>query len=326
MKAIVYTEYGPPDVLQLSEVPRPLPNDNEVLVRVKAASVNRTDCANLRAKPSIMRLTMGLFKPKKQILGTEFAGEVAAIGNEVTAFKVGDRVFGFADSGASSYAEYLVMEADKGIDIIPQNLNYKQAAACIEGVHYAYNFINKVKLKKGDKVLVNGASGGIGVATAQLLKYFGAEVTAVCPTQAMPLVQSIGANRIIDYLQEDFTKDNEQYEFVFDTVGKSSFGKCKHLLKPGGVYISSELGWMIQNVWYSLITAILGSLPGQGGRKVKFPYPPDIKRSIVLLKKIIEEGKYKPVIDRTYSLEQITEAFRYVETGEKIGNVAITIN
>jgi NADPH:quinone reductase-like Zn-dependent oxidoreductase len=207
---------------------------------------------------------------------------------------------------------------------MPSNITYEQAAASIEGVHYAYNFINKVDIKSEHKVLVNGASGGIGSATVQLLKYFGHEVNAVCNTKNIELIKSLGATRVIDYLIEDFTKDNEKYDFIFDSVGKSSFGKCQSILNPEGVYMSSELGWMVQNLIFSLITAIFGSLPGKAKRKVKFPYPSNIKRSVLLIKKIIEEGKYSPVIDRTYPLEQIPDAFRYVAKGEKTGNVVIT--
>jgi NADPH:quinone reductase-like Zn-dependent oxidoreductase len=219
----------------------------------------------------------------------------------------------------------MVISEDKAISMMPDNISYKEAAACIEGVHYAYNFINKVNLERGNKVLVNGASGGIGSATVQLLKYFGAEVTGVCDKKNIELVKSLGARKVIDYLKEDFTKDDEKYEFVFDSVGKSSFGKCKGLLNPGGVYISSELGWMAQNLFFSIVTAVFGNLPGQAGKKVKFPYPPNIGRSIVLLKKLIEEGKFKSVIDRTYPLEQIPEAFKYVEKGQKKGNVVISL-
>jgi len=325
MKAIVYTQYGPPDVLQRKEVEKPVPDDNEILVRVRATTVNRTDCANLRAKPFIMRFSMGLFNPKNQILGTEFAGDVETVGKAVTSFKAGDKVFGFDDSGLRSYAEYMVISEDKALSVVPKGITYEQAAACIEGAHYAYNFINKVDLKSGHKVLVNGASGGIGSAMVQLLKYFGAGITAVCNTKNIELVKSLGAGKVIDYTKEDFTKENEVYDFVFDCVGKSSFGKCKPLLKPGGVYISSELGWMVQNLFFALVTALFGSLPGQAGKKVKFPYPPDIKRSILLVKKLIEEGKFKPVIDRSYPLEQIANAFRYVEKGQKTGNVVITL-
>ena len=325
MKAIVYTKYGSPDVLQLKEVQKPEPQENEILVKVRATSVNRTDCANLRAKPFIMRFFLGLFKPNKRILGTEFAGDVVKAGHGITSFDVGDKVFGFDDSVLSSYAKYLVIPSNKGVSTMPKNSTYQQAGACIEGAHYAYNIINKVDLKKGDKVMVNGASGGIGSATVQLLKYYGADITAVCNTKNMELVKSLGAVNVIDYTKEDFTKDPGKYEYVFDSVGKSTFGKCKSLLKPGGVYISSELGPWSQNLFYSLISAIFGSLPGYAGKKVRFPYPPNIKRSVLLVKKLVEEGKFKPVIDRSYPLEKVAVAFRYVEKGQKTGNVSIIV-
>jgi NADPH:quinone reductase-like Zn-dependent oxidoreductase len=325
MKAIVNSKYGSPDVLQIQDVSKPIPRDNEILVRVMAATVNRTDCANLSARPFIMRFTLGLFKPKKQISGTEFAGVVEATGKNVTSFAIGDQIFGFNDGILSSYAEYLTISEDMGLATMPKNISFAQAAASSEGVHYAYNFINKVPLKSGDRVLVNGADGGIGSATVQLLKYFGAEITAVCQTKNMALLKSLGSDTIIDYTKEDFTKVEAKYDYVFDTVGKSSFGKCSKILKPGGAYISSELGRYSQNVFLSLITAIFGSIPGQEGKKVKFPYPPDIRRSVLFIKKLIEEGKYSPVIDRTYPLSQIAEAFRYVEKGQKTGNVVITI-
>lgn len=326
MKAIVYTSYGSPDVLQIKEVEKPEPKENEILVRVRATSVNRTDCANLRAKPFIMRFTMGLFKPKKKIPGTEFAGDVVKVGQAVETFNVGDKVFGFDDSVLSSFAEYLVFPANKGIATMPQGFNYKQAGACIEGAHYAYNIINKVELRKSQKVLVNGASGGIGSATVQLLRHFGADITAVCNTKNIGLVKSLGANKVIDYTKDDFTKDSEKYDHVFDCVGKSTFGKCCPILKPGGVYISSELGPWSQNIFYSLISAILGRIPGREGKKVKFPYPPNIRRSVLLVKKLIEEGKFKSVIDRSYPLEKVADAFRYVEKGQKTGNVSITLD
>jgi len=326
MKAIVYTQYGSPDVLQLKEIEKPVPKDNEVLVKIQATTVNRTDCANLSAKPFIMRFMLGLFKPNKTILGTEFSGDIEAIGKDVISYKIGDKVFGFDDGVLSSYAEYLVISEDKSFTTMPENITYQQAAACIEGAFYGNNFINKVDLKDGDKVLVNGASGGIGTATVQLLKYYGAEITAVCSTKAIELVKSLGANKIIDYTKEEFTKDNEKYDYVFDSVGKSSFGKCKSLIKPGGIYISSELGWMAQNIFFALISKLFKKIPGQDSKKVLFPYPSDIKRTISLLKKLIIEGKFKSVIDRSYPLEQIAEAFRYVGKGQKTGNVVITIN
>jgi len=326
MKAIVYTQYGSPDVLQLRKIKQPEPKNNEILVKVRATSVNRTDCANLRAKPFIMRFTMGLFKPKKIVMGTEFAGDVVKLGPAVTSFKEGDRVFGFDDSVLSSYAEYLVISEDKGVSTIPEEYTYQQAATSIEGAHYAYNIINKVDMVKGQKVMVNGASGGIGTATVQLLSYYEAEITGVCNTKNLELVKSLGAKKVIDYTIEDFTKDPEKFDYVFDTVGKSTFGKCKGILNPGGVYISSELGPWSQNLFYALVSALFGKLPGQKGKKVKFPYPPNIRRSILLIKKLVEEGKFKTVIDRSYPFEKIPEAFRYVEKGQKTGNVSIIVD
>jgi NADPH:quinone reductase-like Zn-dependent oxidoreductase len=323
MKAIVCTKYGSPDVLQLKEVEKPIPNDNEVLVKIHATTVNRTDCGILRAEPFITRFFTGIFKPKKLIPGTEFAGKIEAVGKNVTSCKVGDKVFGF-DEG--SHAQYMTISEDKALTTIPGNITYEQAAASSEGAHYAYNIIKKVRLKSGQKVLVNGATGAIGSAAVQFLKYFGVNVTAVCNTKNIELVKSLGANKVIDYTKEDFTKDDQKYNYIFDTVGKSSFAKCKPLLQPGGVYISSELGSMSQNIFFALITPIIGNLPGRpAGKKVIFPLPTDCKGSILFIKKLIEKGKFKTVIDRKYPLEQIVEAYRYVEKGQKTGNVVITV-
>lgn len=326
MKAFLYRKYGPPDVLNLEEIPRPVPNSKEILIKVIATSVNRTDCANLRAKPAIMRLSMGLFKPRNPILGTEFSGEVIETGDEVTAHNPGDKVFGFADSGLRSYAEYLLLQPSIAFAKVPQSINMQQAAGCIEGMHYAYNIINKISLNPGDQVLVNGATGGIGTAALQLLQYLGMKITAVCNTDNIELARSLGAIEVIDWQNEDFTQSEKTYHAVLDVSGKSTFGKCKHLLLPGGAYISSELGPWSQNVGYSLLTAIFKSVPFNKGRKVKFPYPPNIMRSLRLLVNLIEEGYFTPVIDRIYPFEQIPEAFRYVEKGHKTGNVIISLS
>ena len=322
MKAIVYTKYGPPDVLQLKEIAKPIPKDNEVLIRVHATTVNRTDCATIRAIPFFARLFTGLFKPKKQIPGTEFAGEIEAVGKSVSPLKIGDKVFGFDDQGSGSHAQYMTISEEKALTI-PNSMTYEQAAASTEGAHYAYNFINKVNIEKGQKVLVNGATGAIGSAAVQLLKYFGVNVTAVCNTKNMELVKSLGADKIIDYTKEDFTKDDQKYNFVFDAVGKSSFFKCIQLLQPGGIYISSDLGYMSQNVFLPLITPIIK--PIIGNKKTVFPMPVDIRGSLLLIKKLLEKGKFKAVIDRQYPLEQIVEAYKYVEKGQKTGNVVITM-
>ncbi|HEV7347844.1 NAD(P)-dependent alcohol dehydrogenase [Telluribacter sp.] len=319
MKAATYTEYGPPSVLKVQEVARPVPKDNEVLVRVHAATVNRTDCAMLRAKPFIMRFFTGLRRPRNPIPGTEFAGQVEAMGKDVTAFKVGDRVFGFEDIGLSTQAQYLTLAEDRALTHIPKGTSYEQAAASSEGTHYAYNFINKISLVAGQKVLVNGATGAIGSAAVQLLKFYGARVTAVCATRNLELVKALGAERVIDYSREDFTQQDEKYHYVFDTVGKSSYGRCKPLLLPGGAYISSELGYGAQNIFLALVT------PLAGATKVIFPIPSDYKKSIRLVRDLTEQGKYRAVIDSTYPLDQIAEAYRFVETGQKVGNVVVTM-
>ena len=323
MKAVIYAKYGPPDVLQLKEVAKPTPKDNEVLIKIRATTVNRTDYATIRAIPFFARLLTGVFKPKKQIPGTEFAGIIEGIGENVKSFKVGDKVFGFDDTGSGSQAQYLTISEDKGLTTMPENITYEQAAASTEGAHYAYNFIKKMNLKSGQKVLVNGATGAIGSAAVQLLKYFDVNVTAVCNTKNIELVKSLGADKVIDYTKEDFTKDEEKYNFVFDTVGKSSFAKCKPLLQSGGIYISSDLGYMAQNVFLPLITPIIK--PMIGNKKTVSPFPTDTRRSVLLIKKLIEQGQFKAVIDREYPLEQIVEAYKYVETGQKTGNVVITV-
>jgi len=318
MKAVINTKYGPPEVLQLKEIEKPTPKGDEVLIKINATTVNRTDCATLRAEPFFARFFTGIFKPKNPILGTEFAGIIEAVGKNVSSYQVGDRVFGFDDKGSGSHAQYKTISKDKALTKMP-NITYEQAAASTEGAYYAYNFINKVNLESGQKVLVNGATGGIGSAVVQFLKYFGVYVTAVCNTKDFELVKSLGAEKTIDYTKEDFTKDDQKYNYVFDAVGKSSFAKCKPLLQPGGVYMSSELGFMAQNIFFALITPIIGN------KKVIFPLPTDCKGSILFVKKLIEKGKFKTVIDRKYPLEQIVEAYRYVEKGQKVGNVVITV-
>jgi len=320
MKAAFYRDYGSPSVLTIEEVEKPAPKDNEVLIRVHATTANRTVYAMLSAKPFIMRFFFGLLKPSQSILGIDFAGKIEAIGKDVISFKVGDNVFGLDDSGLSSHAQYITLAEDKALAIMPANTSYGQSVASLEGVHYAYNMINKVNLTPGQKVLVNGATGAIGSAAVQLLKYYGADVTAVCNTKNLELIKSLGADRVIDYLKEDFTNTTGKYSFIFDTVGKSSFAKCKPILEDRGIYLPSELGSMVQNPFLALTTPLLG------GKKVIFPIPSDCKRSVLLIKRLFEEGKFIAVIDRTYRLEEIADAYRYVATGEKTGNVVITIN
>lgn len=317
MRAVIHKKYGGPEVLQIEKIPMLVPKEQQILVKVKATTVNRTDCALLTAKPFIMRFITGLFKPRNPVSGTDFSGIIAEVGAGVKNYKVGEEVFGFNDEGLSTHAEYVVLSEEKNILKKPANITFEQAAASIEGFHYAYTGVNKIKLKKGDKVLINGATGAIGSATLQLFVHLGAIVTAVGNTKNMDLLKSLGATTVIDYTKEDFTKRKVQYDYIFDSVGKSSFGKCKPLLKPKGIYTSSELGWMVQNLFYTLVTPIFG------GRKVIFPIPSKIEKSLALVKKMMEEGTFQPVIERSYPLTKIGEAFEYVLTGEKTGNVVL---
>lgn len=317
MKAITRTAYGPPEVLELKEIEKPIPKDHELLIRVYATTVNRTDCGILTGKPYLIRAFVGLTKPRHLVPGTDFAGQVVAIGKKVNSFQIGDRVWGFQDEGLSSQAEYMTIRENKAVVRMPENFSYQDVVACAEGAHYANNFINKVKVDTTTKVLVNGATGAIGSAAVQLLKYYGATVTAVGNTKNMEMLKSIGSDQTIDYQKEDFTKGNGKYHFIFDAVGKSSFPQCKHMLLPKGVYISSELGPGAQNLYLPLTTKI------KGGKRVIFPLPLNCKKSIVFLTKLLTAGKFKPVIDTVYQPEQIVEAYQYVASGQKTGNVII---
>jgi len=319
MKAVVYTKYGTPDVLQLKEVEKPIPKDNEVLVKIVATTVNRTDCGFRNPEYLLVRLVGGLFKPKKKILGSELAGVVEAIGKNVKTFKPGDAVFGLSTFNFGTHAEYICIAEEKSITIKPSNITYNEAAAVCDGAFLALSNIKKIDFTNHPDILVNGASGSIGSASVQLAKHFGAKITAVCKSKDFGLLKSLGADEVIDYTKEDFTKNGKQYDVVIDAVGKSSFFRCRNILKHKGIYFSTELGYLSQNILLALLTPLFG------GRKVLFPIPKDSKEDIVIIKELIEAGRYKAVIDRTYSFEQIIEATRYVETGQKVGNVVITI-
>ncbi len=319
MRAITYTKYGPPEVVKLTEVAKPVPKENEVLIKVYATTVNRTDCGFRSAEYFISRFFSGLFKPNLQILGNEFAGEIEAIGKNVSSFIIGDKVFGYNDTRFGAHAEYMTIAENDSITTMPDGLTYEQAAPVCEGGHYALCDIRAAKVKNGQNVLVNGATGAIGSAAVQLLKHFGANVTAVCGTKNIELIKSLGADFIIDYTKQDFTEIDKTFDFIFDAVGKSSYGKCKPLLNERGIYISTELGKNSENILLALTTPLLG------GKKLLFPLPTINKKDVVFLKELVETGKYKPVIDRKYRLEQILEAYKYVETGQKTGNVVITM-
>ncbi|MCX6373585.1 MAG: NAD(P)-dependent alcohol dehydrogenase [Actinobacteria bacterium] len=318
MKASVHTRYGSPDVLRLVEVDRPVPKDDEVLIRVHATSVNRTDCGFLRAEPFFVRVVSGLLRPRATILGSELAGEVEAVGKDVASFKQGDQVFGLTGTHFGAHAEYVCLPEDAAIATRPATMGYEEAAAVCDGAMLAIAFLRWADLQAGQRVLVNGASGSIGSAAVQLARYYGAQVTAVCGARNLELARSLGADAVIDYTREDFTRCGRQFDAVFDTVGKSSFRRCSKLLKKGGVYLSSELGFLAQNPLLALWTS------GIGGRRIKFPIPKVSRNDVRFFRELVEAGKYRAVIDRRYPLERIVEAYRYVETGQKTGNVVIT--
>jgi NADPH:quinone reductase-like Zn-dependent oxidoreductase len=325
MKASAHTRYGPPGaVLRLEEVPKPEPQDDELLIRVRATTVNRTDCGFLRGEPLVARPFSGLRGPKAPILGSELAGEVEAVGRSVRSFSAGDPVFGLAVFGVTrlhfgAHAEYVCLPESWPLAQKPATVTFEDAAAVCDGLMLALAFIRKAGIRAGQRILVNGASGSIGSAAVQLAKYYGAEVTAVCGAHGVEVVQSLGADTIVDFSREDFTRRHETYDAVLDAVGKSSFRRCRGLLKPGGVYLSSELGFLAQNPLLSL-------WPGSiGGRKVRFPVPTPSKEDVRFFGGLLESGRYRAVIDRRYSLDEIVDAYRYVETGQKIGNVVITV-
>jgi NADPH:quinone reductase-like Zn-dependent oxidoreductase len=321
MKAAVRTGYGPPEVVRIADVDTPAVGDREVLVKVHVTTVNRTDCGFRSGKPFIVRFVSGFSKPKVTVLGGEFAGVVEAVGRSVASFEVGDNVFGFSELRWGAHAEYLSIPEDGSLATMPANVTYEEVAPSTEGSHYALSFIRKAKIHSGQDVLVNGATGAIGSAAVQLLKHLGAVVTAVCDKEHVDLVRGLGADRVIDYTAEDFTKDEQTYDVVLDAVGKSSFGRCKRLLKPGGLYLSSDFGPLSQNPILALVTPLFG------GKKVMFPIPPKLDQPTVRhFKEMIESGAFRPVIDRRYPLDRIVEAYRYVETGRKIGNVLISVD
>lgn len=319
MRAVVHKKYGPPEVAVLSEIDKPVPQEGEVLVKVYASTVNRTDAGFRSAEYFVSRFWSGLFKPKYQTLGCEFAGLIEAVGKGITTFKVGDKVFGFNEATFGGHAEYLTIAEKDAITHMPSNVDFYTAAPISEGAFYALNIIRAVTIVPRQEVLVNGATGAIGSAAVQLLKYLGARVTAVCNTKNVDLVKSLGADVVIDYQTQDFTASKTKFSFILDAVGKSSFGACKPLLTDKGIYISTELGKGGENIFLALITPILG------GKKVLFPIPEVKKEDIVFLKERVEKGDFKPVIDRAYSLGQIVDAYRYVETGQKTGNVVIRV-
>jgi NADPH:quinone reductase-like Zn-dependent oxidoreductase len=325
MRAVVYDTYGPPEVLRLEDVERPIPKEGEVLVKVHASTVNRLDVhtreANRRsglAVTLLSRLMSGVRRPRQPILGSEFAGEVEAVGAAVSEFAVGDQVFGTTGLGFGAYAEFMCARASGRIAHMPAGMSFEEAAPICDGALNALTCLTQAELRKGRRILIYGASGAIGTAGVQLASYYGADVTAVCSTKNLELVKSLGADRVIDYTQEDFTKNGQKYDVIFDAVGKHSFRRCRGSLEPGGIYLPTD---GFANLGWALVT------PLTGGKKVLFQIPPrQTKQDVLFLKKLVEERKFRPVIDRCYPLEDVIEATRYVETGQKTGNVVLAID
>jgi len=324
MKAILHTKYGPPDELQLKEVEKPVPKDNEVLIKIHATTVTTSDC-NVRnftfVPKSFMffaRIMFGFKKPKINILGIDLAGEIEAVGINVKRFKEFDQVFGSPGASFGAHAEYICLPEKSALAKKPANMTYEEAAAIPLAGNTALFFIRDLgEIQAGQKILIHGASGAIGTYAVQLAKYYGAEVTGLCSSTNVEMVKSLGADKVIDYTKEDFTKSKERYDFIFDVVGKTTFSQCKGLLKQKGIYLENmlELKDILKMMWTSII----------GGKKIKGGVSKESVKNLNFFSELIESEKLKPVIDRSYPLEQTAEAFQYVEQGHKKGNVIITI-
>lgn len=322
MKAMVCTKYGAPDVLKLQEVEKPIPKHDEVLIKVHAATATAASVIGRTGKPQFVRLFFGLTKPRKPILGQELAGEIAAIGNAVELFKVGDKVFGMTGTDLGAHAQYKCMNENSVLATMPRGATYDEAAAIVEGGLTALNFLKyKADIQRGRHVVIYGASGSVGTASIQVAKVFGATVTAICSSVNFDLVKSLGADFVIDYRQEDFTENGSTYDIIFDTVGKLSFSRCKNSLTPTGIYLDAGGVWTIfPMIWTSLL----------GGRKAllatTYTRTAEVNRAdLETAKTLFAQGNFQAVIDKRYPLEQLTDAYRYVETGRKKGNVVITV-
>jgi NADPH:quinone reductase-like Zn-dependent oxidoreductase len=330
MKAIVYTKYGPPDVLQPKEVEKPAPKDNEILIHIHATSVNYGDLVARNFKEIspkefnmlflfwlLAKISFGISKPKITVLGSEFAGEIESTGKDVKTFKQGDQVFGYLGQNMGAYAEYICVPENGVLAIKPANMTYEEAAVVPYGAIMALNLLKKANLQPGQKILINGASGGIGSAAVQIARYMGAEVTGVCGTPRLEFVKSLGANKVIDYTKEDFTQNGETYDLIFDILGKSSFSRCQNSLKQNGHYLlaSFKMKQLVQMLWTSI----------SGSKKVICAIAPGSVEDLKSVKELIEAGKIKAIIDRRYPFEQTAEAHRYVEEGHKKGNVVISL-
>lgn len=323
MKAVVYEKYGLPEVLELKEVEKPTPKENEVLIKNYATTVTATDCTFRKGEPKFSRLFTGIRRPKNKTLGSEFAGEIEAVGKDVKLFKEGDKVVG-TTPGYGSYSEYICLQAEKStLAKIAANKSYEEAIACCDGFLTALPFLrDKGKIQKDQRVLIIGASGGVGSAGVQLVKFFGAEVTGVCSTSSKDLVKSIGADKVIDYKKEDFTKSGETYNIIFDLVGKTTFSQCKNSLKKNGKFLQAAITLKIfpSVLWTSIFSNKKAMIMATGLRP-----PAERTKDLNFIIKLLEEERIKPVIDRKYQFEQIAEAHRYVDKGHKKGNVVIAL-
>jgi NADPH:quinone reductase-like Zn-dependent oxidoreductase len=316
MKAAVNARYGPPDVIEIREAPKPEPEAGEVLVKVHATTVGRTDCGQLRAHPFFMRLVTGVARPKRTILGTDFAGEVEAIGEGVTSFAPGDRVFGLAPGGYGGHAEYLCLPQDEAFALMPEGIDFHEAVVC-EGAWYANSNLRALGVGSGHRILIYGASGAIGTAAVQLAKVYGAEVTAVVATRHLELARSLGADRVVDYTRQDYTQIGATFDFILDAVGKASYFQCRRLLTPQGVFATTDLGPHHQNA----VLLLWGAISRR--RRVVLGMPQDSRGLVESLRALLQAGDFRAVIDRRCPLEEIVNAYRYVETGQKTGIVVI---
>ncbi len=324
MRAVVYDRYGPPEVLRLEDVERPVPQEDEVLVKIHATTVSRSDVHTREANRHsglvvslLSRLVSGPRRPRQRILGREFAGEVEAVGAAVSDFSVGDHVFGLSGLRFGAHAEFMCVRESARIAHMPAGMSFEEAAPICDGALNALMCLTPADIRKGRTILIYGASGAIGTAGVQLARHFEADITAVCGTRNLELVRSLGAGRVIDYTKEDFTKNGQTYDVIFDAVGKHSFKRCRGSLEPGGLYLPTD----------GPVNILLALMPSRkGAKRVVFPLPPrQTKKDVLFLKELIEAGKFRPVIDRRYPLEDVIEATRYVETERKTGNVVLTI-
>ena len=318
MKAAVNTRYGPPEVLEIKDIPEPQPAAGEILVRVHAATVGRTDTCALRAHPFFVRLISGLLRPRRRILGLDFAGTVEAVGSDVARFARDDRVFGLTPGGYGAHAEYVCVPEDGPVAVMPEGRRFDEVVLC-EGAWYANMYLKKFGLEPGHSILIYGASGAIGTAAVQLAKFYGASVTAVVATPHLGLAADLGADEVIDYTATDFTQIGAAFDFVLDAVGKTSYFACRPLLKPTSVFAATDLGpW-----WQNIVLALWSSVTGSG--RVVFPTPRADRALVEFLRERIEASELRAVVDRTYPLEDIADAYRYVETQQKTGIVVIDV-